>query len=151
MTIEDPRAAGLARGVLTEAESHVLDYGDDALGVEECNLVVQELVARRLLRVETVDLRPRIAATTRSALYGDPRPTSSVAPSLVPTLCAYAAARCRPPRDGVPVADLAAAARTELKPLKRYYETYVVSPLVTRALTTVVARTGNWSDRSRSA
>src|ERR1700712_2712780 len=98
MTIEDPRAAGLARGVLTEAESHVLDYGDDALGVEECNLAVQELVARRLLRVETVDLRPRIAAP-RSALYGDPRPTSSVAPSLVPTLRAYAAARRRPPRD----------------------------------------------------
>ncbi|MEA2157551.1 MAG: hypothetical protein QOE11_3691 [Solirubrobacteraceae bacterium] len=119
---------------LTAPESHVLAFNGGALEATPFMLAITELIARRTLRLETVDRRRGLKRSREAALYEGADASTRVADSLAPALAAYGAARRRAPDDGVLVADLANDARSEIGPPKRYHERHVVPLLVDQGL-----------------
>jgi hypothetical protein len=119
---------------LTAPESHVLAFNGGALDATPLMLAISELVASRVLRLETVDRRRGLKRSHEGALYEGAEASMRVADALAPARAAYGAARRRAPDDGVLVADLVNDARSEIGPPKRYHERHIVPLLVDQGL-----------------
>lgn len=158
------------RWSLTAPEAYVLDSVGDGSGVTAFKLAVKELVARRALRLETLETRGRLGRRRqRSALIEGPQMGVVSEQPLIAVLALFADVDKRTlqtteasgggtrPIDGVLVEAFARAARKRFRGFHGYRDRHVVAALVARGLMTVQSggfwssgRKG-WTDEGREA
>jgi hypothetical protein len=157
---EDPVPAWPPRWELTAPESHVLSFRGGTWRGEAIRLALTELVARRILSLERVELTRRRQAGTRWALTDGPAFTQAVEQRLDAVLDVVQATPRRSlgvVRDGstmavavegVLVKDLKRSVRKAFRHIDGYRERHVAPALVDRGLLWVKHPRGHGTRRS---